>query len=275
LLHTYIRRPSDRGADSMARSRRGAEHAKPSKRRKTLRHAVAVVLILVSAIILLLTAVHARINIGGLCPNQLYRFDVTVLGDLEVKITYASRPFTLIVPLLGDLKAFENATSGSRFYIAGAAVDLGLLAQTVAVVDDAELPFTGLIPLSTFRRRLVYSWPLLSASIDVCVYPETIRLNISSFRTIYKVEAVLGARRASAPCSNGVCVLNVSDLKSPDIELEYYYMCGPIAIAAKFGSAYVDLYENRLIMVSAAAALMAVAAAMYFLDRGAFRRIRV
>jgi len=258
----------------MAGSRRSTERAKPSRRHRTLRHIVAVVLILISAIILLLTAVHARINIGGLCPNQLYRFDVTVLGDLEAKTLYASRPFTLIVPLLGDLKALENITSGSRFHIAGATVDPGLLAQSVAVVDDAELPFTGLIPLSTFCRRLVYSWPLLSASVDVCVYPETIRLNISSSRSIYKVEAVLGARRASAPCNDGICVLNVSDLRSPDIELEYYYMCGPIAVAAKFDSTYVDLYENRLIMVPAAATLMAVAAAIYFSDREAFRRIR-
>jgi len=257
----------------MVKSRRGADPAKPSRHHKAPRH-VAAVLMLVSAIILLLTAVHARINIGGLCPNQLYRFDVTVVGDLEVKTLYASRSFTFIVPLTDGPKAFENATSGSRFYTAGATVDLGLLARSVAVVNDAELPFTKLIPLSTFCRRLVYSWPLLSASVDVCVYPELIRLNISSSRSIYKVEAVLGARRASALCNYGICVLNVSDLRSPDIELEFYYMCGPIAVAARFDSTYVDLYENRLIVVPATAALMAVAAAMFFSDQEAFRRIR-
>jgi len=233
-----------------------------------------VVLILVSAVILLLTAVQTRINIGGLCPNQLYRFDVTVFGDLEVKTLYASRPFTLIVPLPGDLKVLENVTSGSRFYITGVAVDPGLLAQSVAVVDDVELPFRMSTPLSTFCRRLVYSWPLLMASIDVCVHPETIHLNISSSRNIYKVEAVLGTRRASAPCNDGICVLDVSSLRSPDIELEFYYMCGPVAVAARFDSAYVDLYENRSITVPAAAALMAVAAAVHFSDQKAFRRIQ-
>jgi len=257
----------------VAGSRWSAKRAKPSRRRKALLGTVAAALILVLAIVLLLPAVHVRINIGDRCPNQLYGYNITVFGDLEVKVAYASRPFTFIVPLPNGSKAFENATSGSRFYITGVAVDPGLLVYSVALVDDYKLPFTGFIPLSTFCRRLMYSWSLLTASVDICVYPDTIHLNINSSRRIYKVEAVLGVRRVSAPCSNGVCVLNVSSLKSPDIELEHYYMCGPIAVAAKFDSAYVDLYENRLLItVPAVAALMAVAAALYFLDREAFRR---
>jgi len=191
---------------------------------------------------------------------------MTVYGDLRIDLVYASKPFNLTIATLQGLKTLVNVSTGSTLRIPGVMMDVGYLSQTFAEVDYAELPPTVSIPLSTFCRRNIYSWPLISAIVDVCIYPETVWISMNSTYPVYRVDATWKNVRLAFLCKGGECVVNVTAIKSPDIDLEYYYKCGLLTIVGEFSYAYVDLYENRLI-VAASSLIITIAAILMLLSR--------